>query len=319
MELRQLEAFVEAARSGSISRAARTLYLTQPSLTQRVRALELDLGQQLLVRAGRGVRLTAAGARFLPKAEAALRTLRNAATELKAMEAVEAGRLATAATTDIATYILPMALSRFMRAHAGVELEIHTGAAAAVAAMVIDDQVDIALVNRPLALRDIVTIPLYQEPLIAVAAIDHPLAAGGKVTPEELGRAGLLARTASASSWELTAAYFAGCAVTPRVVVRAESTETLKRMAAAGIGIALAPELSLFDDIAANRLAVIEVDGPPLPSRAIAAIHREGAPPAASARALLDVLRTVLPQRGRPRRITSTGERRKPAERPRRE
>src|SRR2546430_12920821 len=71
MELGQIEAFVEAQRRGSITRAAAALELIQPTLTARLRGLEQELGAQLLVRGRRGVSLTAAGRRFLPRAQAA--------------------------------------------------------------------------------------------------------------------------------------------------------------------------------------------------------------------------------------------------------
>ena len=84
MELGQVEAFVEANRRGSISRAADALGLTQPTCTARLHGLERELGAQLLVRGRRGVSLTPAGRRFLPRAIAAMESLRRGASEAKA-------------------------------------------------------------------------------------------------------------------------------------------------------------------------------------------------------------------------------------------
>src|ERR1051326_9035866 len=84
MELGQVEAFVEANRRGSISRAADALGLTQPTCTARLHGLERELGAQLLLRGRRGVSLTPAGRRFLPRAIAAMESLRRGATEAKA-------------------------------------------------------------------------------------------------------------------------------------------------------------------------------------------------------------------------------------------
>src|SRR5919109_1123598 len=85
MLLAQVEAFLEVARLGNVSRAAEALYVTQPSLTARLKNLEAELGEQLFLRTGRGLRLTEAGRAFLPHAERALRSLREgeaAVTEL---------------------------------------------------------------------------------------------------------------------------------------------------------------------------------------------------------------------------------------------
>src|SRR2546430_14851044 len=91
MELGQVEAFVEANRRGSISRAADALGLTQPTCTARLHGLERELGAQLLVRGRRGVSLTPAGRRFLPRAIAALGAPRPGATETKARSEAPGG------------------------------------------------------------------------------------------------------------------------------------------------------------------------------------------------------------------------------------
>lgn len=219
MELRQLEAFVEAARQGSISRAAQTLYLAQPSLTQRVRALEQELGQQLLVRSRQGVQLTRAGRLFLPRAEAALAALRRGATELKELRELQDGRLALAAAPDAATYLLPAALERFRRAHPVGELSLHTGCSFAMAAMVATEQVERALVSRPVRLPELLARCLYAEPLPAVAAPDHPLVGCEHVSLEAFAAAGLVVREAGSFLFALTLGLFEAGGATPSSVL----------------------------------------------------------------------------------------------------
>jgi DNA-binding transcriptional LysR family regulator len=303
VELRQLEAFVEAARSGSMSRAAETLYLTQPSLTQRVRALEMDLGQQLLVRSGRGMRLTTAGRLFLPRAAAALLALRRGAEEVKTLREVQGGRLAVGASPDVAAFVLPAALGRFAREHPTVELYVHTDRALLLAAMVITEQIDVAIVNRLVRMPELLGRRLFEERLLPVAAPDHPLAAQVALTVDELGSAGLVVREPESHTYQLTMAFFTGRGVTPRVAVRADCTETIKRMIAAGIGVGLAPELSIGDAIAGGRLVVLHLNGAKLPVRELWALQRDGAPPSAALRTFYDCLVAEgFPRQTRPRR-----------------
>src|SRR5712692_10615959 len=115
VELGQIEAFVEAQRRGSITSAAEALGLTQPTLTARLRGLEQELGAQLLVRGRRGVSLTPAGRRFLPRAQAALDALQRGAAETRAGREGRGGRLAVGLASDLALYIAPTALARFAR------------------------------------------------------------------------------------------------------------------------------------------------------------------------------------------------------------
>src|SRR5712692_4943558 len=94
MQLEFLETFVEVARHGNVTRAAEGLYLSQPSVSSRLQALEAELGEQLLVRTPRGVRLTDAGREFLPYAERAVQAFRGGQEALSGLLEARAGRLA---------------------------------------------------------------------------------------------------------------------------------------------------------------------------------------------------------------------------------
>src|SRR3989442_11549105 len=124
MEIGQIEAFVEAQWRGTITRAAEALELTQPTLTARIRSLEAELGVTLLTRGRRGVALTPAGRRFLPRALAALDALERAATEARAGREVRGGTLALGLASDVAVYLAPAALARFSRRLADVHLRL---------------------------------------------------------------------------------------------------------------------------------------------------------------------------------------------------
>src|SRR3954471_3598752 len=104
MQIEFLETFVEVARQGNITRAAEALFLSQPSVSGRLQALEAELGEPLLVRTFRGVRLTDAGREFLPYAERAVRALRNGRTVIAELREVQAGRLMLGAAPAVSTY-----------------------------------------------------------------------------------------------------------------------------------------------------------------------------------------------------------------------
>src|SRR5919204_6140091 len=93
MNLRQLECFVAVAEEGSFTKAARRLQLSQPSLSQQIRALEADLGGELIERLPRGIRLTAAGKAFIPEAQAAVRAAERAGVAARMALGLQAGEL----------------------------------------------------------------------------------------------------------------------------------------------------------------------------------------------------------------------------------
>src|ERR1700687_3609680 len=181
MELGQIEAFVEAQRRGSITRAAAPWDLTQPTLTARLRGLEQELGAQLLVRGRRGVSLTPAGRRFLPRAQAALEAVRRGVEETKAAREGRGGVLALGLATDLALYMAPAALARFARAHPDVEISVRSGRSHAVAEALRADEIEIALVSQLVALPELTSRPLFEEAVPIVVAKAHPFAARGRI------------------------------------------------------------------------------------------------------------------------------------------
>ena len=93
MLLAQVEGFLEVARRGNVSRAAEAMFVTQPTLTARLHALERELGEPLFARTRRGMRLTDAGRAFLPYAERAIRAVRDGKQALTDARSASAGRL----------------------------------------------------------------------------------------------------------------------------------------------------------------------------------------------------------------------------------
>src|SRR6266705_2882051 len=103
----QLEAFVEVARLGSVTKAAHALFITQPALTARLNALEQAVGASLLVRRRGGVRLTEAGRAFLPYAERALQAVADGRHVLTELERGAVGHVPIGASPAVSTYALP--------------------------------------------------------------------------------------------------------------------------------------------------------------------------------------------------------------------
>src|SRR3977135_3665396 len=125
MLLVHIEGFLEVARFSSVSRAAEALYVTQPTLTARLHALERELGERLFRRGRRGMALTDAGRAFLPYAERAVRALRDGASAIERLPATD--ELVLGAAPAISTYVLPGLLVQFEHAHPSVRLSVRTG------------------------------------------------------------------------------------------------------------------------------------------------------------------------------------------------
>ena len=127
MLLKQMECFLAVAQLGNVSRAADEMYLTQPTLTARIKALEDELGDQLFVRTSRGMRLTEAGKEFVTYAERCLTSLEEGKQRLRELRGASGGRLALGTSPGVSTYALPAILERFTAAHPQVSVSVRTG------------------------------------------------------------------------------------------------------------------------------------------------------------------------------------------------
>ena len=290
MELGQVEAFVEANRRGSISRAADALGLTQPTCTARLQGLESELGSQLLVRGRRGVSLTPAGRRFLPRAIAALESLRRGATEAKAGSEARGGLLAIGLASDLALYLAPRALARFASRHPAVETLVRSGHSRFVADLLRSEEVEVALVSQLVLLPDLVSRSLFTESVPVVVSRSHRLAGRGSIKMDELARAGLVMRDPAAFLRTITLAFFAAGDTAPRVLMELDNTEACKRVVLSGLGAALLPEMAIRSELARGELVQLKVDGHPPPKRAIHALTRQGTELSPAANALLRLM-----------------------------
>ena len=154
MEFGRLEAFVQVATLLSFSRAADALFLTQPTVTARIQALEREMGEPLFERMGRTIRLTDAGKSFLPHAQRALQSVKEGRDAVSSLHNVDRGSLSIGTAPTIGTYVLPGLLQAYSERYPGVEVSIRTGRSEEVMAMVLADEVQVGF-ERYLTHRDI--------------------------------------------------------------------------------------------------------------------------------------------------------------------
>src|ERR1051325_7021923 len=182
MELHELEAFVAVATQRSFTRAAESLFLTQPAVTRQVAGLEAKLRTRLFDRLGRTVQLTAAGEALYRYSIEILRMAREAERAVADVATGAAGRLAVGANSTTATYILPPLLRRFREAFPGVELSVHTGVSAQIGEMVLANAVDVGLLTGFREHPGLLAVPVTEYQTVVVVYPGHPLTREGEST-----------------------------------------------------------------------------------------------------------------------------------------
>ena len=290
MLIKQLEAFVEVVRRGTVSRAAEALGVTQPALTARMRALERELGHDLFARSGRGVRLTDAGRAFLPHAERALLAIVDGRASIADLASGRAGKLVIGATGSVSSYVLPKVLKRFRTEHPRVELTVRTGHSEQVLELVLAESVELAIV-RELRHDDVDVIPLYDDELTLVTHPSHPFARRGSARLSDVAAEGLVVFDRASSYYELTQALFVGAGAAPRMIMELDNFEAAKKMLEEGLGVALLPIVSVARELELGQLASVPiVDAGPVHRRMVVVRRNDVGLPGGIASAILDLL-----------------------------
>src|SRR3569833_3114793 len=149
MELKELRNFMRVAHSGSVSRAAQDLRLAQPALSRQIKKLEHELGVPLFSRHGRGMRLSAAGARLLERAEAIAQLVQQTSQEIREDRAPARGRLVLGVPPAAGRLLVSYFVERFREAWPETTLHMREGVASSLQEWLLEKRIDLALLHNP--------------------------------------------------------------------------------------------------------------------------------------------------------------------------
>jgi LysR family transcriptional regulator, carnitine catabolism transcriptional activator len=283
MELRQLEYVVGAVDAGSFTRAAATLHVAQPSLSQGIARLEAELGTPLFARLGRRVELTAAGEAFVGPARWVLRDVAVVEASVHAVASLEAGTLDLVALPTLAADPLAPLIGVFRQAHPGVMVRVSEPEHAHdVAAHVRDGRAEVGLAELPVSAPDLVAAPLLDQELVVILPPGDPRRS---LTIRALADEPLLASPAGTSTRRILTDAFAAANVEPHIAVESGQREAILPLVLAGAGVALVP-LGLAHAAASQGASIAHVD--PVLRRTIGTIVR-AAPLSPAARRFRDL------------------------------
>jgi DNA-binding transcriptional LysR family regulator len=292
IQLVQVEGFLEVARRGSVSRAAETLFITQPTLTARLHALERELGTPLFLRTPHGMRLTDAGRAWVPFAERALRALVDGREALDQVMSASAGHLMIAAAPAVSTYLLPELLERFVAEHPRVEVSVRTGHSEDVVELVLRDEVQIGL-GRAIRHADLELRPFHTEELVLVCAPDHPFTSRSDVAMVDVAAQKLIMFDRTSSYYEITQGAFVSAGMKLRGVMELDSIEAAKKMVERGLGVALLPGSAIAREVEVGTLCSVRMkDAPPMHNTIVAYRRRDAGKPEGIVAAFLTLIGT---------------------------
>jgi DNA-binding transcriptional LysR family regulator len=241
MELRQLRVFQAIARSGSVASAASELHLTPSALSHALKALESEIGCRLFERIGKGLRLNAAGERFLAEVEPHLAGLASAAEQVRQLVQGGHTRLRLGASASACKHILPRVIRDLQKAFPRLEVRIESGDSAQLIALVKRQEMDLALCVAPENEPGLRFHAVFADELMFTFAPSHRWANGSTITPEEMASQPFILSQRRSASARLVESFFRRLGVSAPIVMEVGSIEAVKEFVQLDLGVAVLP------------------------------------------------------------------------------
>lgn len=268
INLLQLEALVYLVEERSFSRAAKRMFLSQPSLTKHIRNLEDALGAKVVDRANRALTLTTEGRVVYDYARRILKLREETMDRVMRVRETDEGEIRIAASTIPAAYILPHALSEFSRKHPRIRTTVSAADSADVIETILANGAEVGFIGKKPASAKLVAEPLWRDRVVLAVPAVHAWARRKTVRVREIEKEPFVIREKGSATREA----FEGCLEASgsvglsRFLVVAEmgSSEAVKEAVIAGLGISVISVHAIRRELKAGILAALAIEGCPI-------------------------------------------------------
>jgi len=290
LDIAALQALVAIAETGSFSRAAEQLFMTQPAISKRLAALESELGVQLIDRLGRRCQLTEAGDSLLISARRILADIATSREEVRSMSAAVGGKLRLATSHHIGIHRLPPVLKRYTQAHPEVDLDLMFMDSERACDLIAEGSLELAIVTLPRQeLPRLKTQLVWPDPLVIACAADHELAQQRNIKPKALNAHAAVLPARGTVTRTILLEALAPHDVTINTSLETNYLETIKMMVSVGLGWSALPE-NMLDD----TLTSVQVMGVTM-QRELGYVSLQGRTLSRAASTLIDMLPNQTP------------------------
>lgn len=263
LTLRQLQVFEKVASHLNYSRAAEELYLSQPAVSMQIKQLEENIGLPLFEQMGKKIFLTDAGREVLHYSRNILQQLGEMEAVFNEMKGLGQGKL-TLSVVNTANYFASQLMARFCRQHPNINVTLQVANRDAVLKQLADNTTDLAIMGQPPEGQDIIAESFMDNPLVVIAAPDHPLAKLELVKFTQLAQETFLSREKGSGTRSAMERVFAQHHIQPRIGMEVETNEAIKQAVQAGMGLGILSLHSIELELETGRLAVLNVEHFPL-------------------------------------------------------
>jgi DNA-binding transcriptional LysR family regulator len=262
LDAHQLNVFLVAATSLNFTAAARQLHMSQSSVSQHIRELELSFDQALFFREGRHVVLTDSGKALVPLAQQLVAASVRIEESMASLKGKVSGHLMVGCSTATGKFVIPFLLADFMRRHPKVEATCRAVSRHAALQMVCDGDVQLAVTSACEFCTDVEYHELLSDPIVLITPLEHPWARRSGIDPVELLEARFILREEGSGTRSLVAQGLieAGLSIDQlSTVLTLGNSEAIPLAVQEGIGVGFVSQL-LVERLVPGKVAAVSVN-----------------------------------------------------------
>jgi DNA-binding transcriptional LysR family regulator len=261
VDLRQLEILRAVAEAGSFTSAGHRLHLSQSAVSRQILLLEDELQEQLFLRAGQKLRITAAGTTLLNLSKRVFDDIEATRATLRESRQTLSGTVRLVGGMTVCLYVFPTLLKEFRRVHPGVDVKVASGATPRLVRQLSSGSADLGMLTLPINDPNLMTSPVLREELLVVMAPTHPLARKKEVTPADLVSQPFVLFEAGSNTRQTIEDFFVREQIAPTVVTETENVEIIKALVRVRMGITIIPYQAVSREVASGQLSCARIVG----------------------------------------------------------
>ena len=287
-DLSLIRSFLQVADSGTITTAARRLFLTQPALSRRLQLLEADLGAELLQRSRQGVQLTEEGRLVQRFGSDLVERWERLKDSVAAISSMDTGTVRLGGGATAVSFLLPAAIAEFQRSHPGILFQVKEAGSRDVERDVLEERIELGIVTLPVESDAVEILPLRRDRIVLVASKDHPLAKKSRIHVKSLQDQDLVGFESPSAIRSLIDGALQEAEVRVHVVMELRSIPAILRMVGATDCLAFVSQLGVSGDTSSVR--VLPVTGLKI-ERQMAILRKRDRPLSPAAAQFVQLLR----------------------------
>ncbi|MBM7624572.1 LysR family transcriptional regulator [Sporohalobacter salinus] len=261
LNLRELKIFVTVCKTGSMSKTAEKLYVTQPAISQTISDLEEKLNVKLFDRIKRNLNLTHSGKILLKYSQKVLLLIDETQNTIEDIANMKQGQLSIGASMTIGTYLVPNIIQNFSQEFENIKLPFIIDNTSIIERMILDNEIDIGLVEGPIKSEDIIVKPFFDDKLYLVCSLKHKWANKKKINPKEIKTEELIMREEGSGTRAVIENNLYQANLEYNIKHVLNNIEAIKKTIEANMGISFLPKISIEEEIKQNKLVAKEIEG----------------------------------------------------------